>query len=158
VAASVGAPKSAGGRVESAARPQSVAWGTVAARSVTIPARFNGSGEIDYRLARQALIAQYRAGRIARNEVCDAHPELRRNAAELGLASERPCPICGADDIVLVTYVFGTRLPASGRCLSSRGELAKIARRRGTFTGYVVEVCTECWWNHLMRSFPIEGR
>lgn len=127
----------------------------MAARSVVAPDRFKGSGEIDYRLARQALIAQYRSGRVARNEVCDAHPELRRNAAALGLPSERPCPICEADDIVLITYVFGPRLPASGRCLSSRGELAKIARRRGTFTGYVVEVCTGCWWNHLMRSFPI---
>lgn len=132
-----------------------IAWGTVAGRSAPVPARFKGAGEIDYRLARQALLAEYRAGRIARNEVCDAHPELRRNAAALGLASDRACPVCDADELVLVTYVFGTRLPASGRCLSSRGELAKIARRKGTFTGYVVEVCTGCWWNHLMRSFPV---
>ncbi len=127
----------------------------MAARPVATPARIKGAGEIDYRLARQALIAQYRGGRLARNEVCDAHPELRRNATALGMASDRPCPICDSEDLVLVTYVFGTRLPASGRCLSSRGELAKIARRRGSFTGYVVEVCTGCWWNHLMRSFPL---
>lgn len=130
----------------------------MAARSVTAPASFRGAGEIDYRLARQSLISQYRGGRIARNEVCDAHPELRRNATQLGLATDRPCPICDETDLVLVTYVFGTRLPASGRCLSTKGELAKIARRKGDFTGYVVEVCTSCWWNHLMRSFPVGGR
>lgn len=135
--------------------PRPVAWSAVAARSVTAASRFNGVGEIDYRLARQSLLAQYRAGRIAQHEVCDAHPELRRNASALGIASDRACPVCDTRNLVLVTYVFGTRLPASGRCLSSRGELAKIARRRGTFTGYVVEVCTGCWWNHLMRSFPV---
>lgn len=122
-----------------------------------MPARFNGAGEIDYRLARRSLLSQYRSGRIARNEVCDAHAELRRNAAALGLASERPCPICEANDLVLVTYVFGPRLPASGRCLSTPAELSKLARRKGDFTGYVVEVCTTCWWNHLMRSFPVGG-
>lgn len=127
----------------------------MSARSVSVAARFNGAGEIDYRLARQTLISQFRGGRIARNEVCDAHPELRRNATNLGIASERPCPICDEEEIVLVTYVFGPRLPASGRCLSTKGELAKINRRSGNFTGYVVEVCTGCWWNHLMRSFPL---
>lgn len=130
----------------------------VSARSVSAQTRIRGIGEVDYRLARQALISEYRGGRIARNEVCDAHPELRRNATSLGLETERPCPICDASDMVLVTYVFGPRLPKSGRCLSTRGELAAIARRRGDFTGYVVEVCTSCWWNHLMRSFPIAGR
>ena len=134
-----------------------VAWFAVASRSMPVTARFNGVGEIDYRLARQALIAQYQGGRIAQHEVCDAHPELRRNAVELGLATDRPCPICEEQALVLVTYVFGTRLPASGRCLSKKGELAKIARRSGTFTGYVVEVCGACWWNHLMRSFPVGG-
>lgn len=133
----------------------SIAWQTVTAGSVAAPARFNGAGEVDYRLARQSLISRYRSGRVARNEVCDAHSELRRNAKALGLSSDRPCPICDATDLVLVTYVFGPRLPASGRCLSSRGEITKIARRKGNFTGYVVEVCTGCWWNHLMRSFPL---
>ncbi len=112
-------------------------------------------GEVDYRLARQSLISEYRKGRIARNEVCDAHPELRRNAAACGVPTTRPCPICEGSDLVLVTYLFGTRLPAAGRCVSKRGELAGFAKRAGTFTTYVVEVCPECWWNHLVRSFPI---
>ena len=67
----------------------------------------------------------------------------------------RPCPICDEADLVLVTYVFGPRLPAGGRCMSKKNELAAVAKRSGTFTGYVVEVCISCWWNHLMRSFLI---
>ena len=38
-------------------------------------------GEIDYRLARRALISEFKKGRLAQHEVCDAHPELRRAAA-----------------------------------------------------------------------------
>ena len=110
-------------------------------------------GEIDYRLARQMQISEYHKGRIARNEVCDAHPELRRNASALGMPTSRPCPICADTDLVLVTYVFGPRLPAAGRCISKKTELAAVAKRSGTFTAYVVEVCTGCWWNHLVRSF-----
>ena len=112
-------------------------------------------GEIDYRLARQSLISEYRKGRIDRQEVCDAHPELRRNAEACGTPTTRPCPICEGDDLVLVTYVFGTRLPASGRCMSKKGELAGFAKRSGTFAAYLVEVCPGCWWNHLVRSFPL---
>lgn len=125
------------------------------AHGAAAPALIRGSGEIDYRLARQSIINQYRGGRLARHEVCDAHPELRRNATNLGLATDRPCPICEATEMVMVTYVFGPRLPASGRCLSTKGELGKLARRSGNFTGYVVEVCRACWWNHLMRSFSL---
>ncbi len=77
-------------------------------------------GEIDYRLARQSLISEYRKGRLARHEVCDAHSELRRNATSCGSPTTRRCPICTEHDVVLVTYVFGPRLPANGRCITKR--------------------------------------
>ena len=110
-------------------------------------------GEIDYRLARQSLISEYRKGRLARHEVCDAHSELRRNATSCGSPTTRRCPICTEHDVVLVTYVFGPRLPANGRCITKRAELTAIGKRPGQFAGYVVEVCPGCWWNHLVRSF-----
>ena len=116
-----------------------------------------GGGEIDYRLARQALVSEFRKGRLAQHEVCDAHPELRRVAAEHGSPTSQTCPICEDQKLVLVTFVFGPRLPAHGRCLTQRGELAKLTRSSGTFGCYVVEVCTGCWWNHLARSFVVEG-
>ena len=110
-------------------------------------------GEIDYRLARQALISEYRKGRLAQHEVCDAHPELVRAARECSEPSPRRCPICEEAHVVLVTYVFGPRLPANGRCITKRAELTAIGKRPGQFAGYVVEVCPGCWWNHLVRSF-----
>lgn len=115
--------------------------------------RGGGSGEIDYRLARHAVLSEYRKGRIARHEVCDAHPELVRAARQLGDQTSISCPVCDEANVVLVTYVFGPRLPAFGRCITTKKELRAIARRPGEFTAYVVEVCPECSWNHLARAF-----
>jgi hypothetical protein len=110
-------------------------------------------GEIDYRLERQRILAAYRSGAQSTLQVCDAQDELARNAEHCGTASPEPCPICDAATLVHVTYVFGARLPSSGRCMTSVGEMQRLARRRTTYTAYVVEVCTECRWNHLVRSF-----
>ena len=113
----------------------------------------DGPGEIDYRLARHAVLSEFRKGRLARHEVCDAHPELVRAAREVGDPTSLTCPVCEDAKVVLVSYVFGPRLPAFGRCITSRKELQAIAKRSGQFSCYVVEVCPECSWNHLARTF-----
>lgn len=113
----------------------------------------DGPGEIDYRLARQSVLSEFRKGRVARHEVCDAHPELVRAAREVGDPTKITCPVCEAAKVVLVSYVFGPRLPAFGRCVTSRAELRKLAKRSGEFSCYVVEVCPACSWNHLARTF-----
>jgi hypothetical protein len=112
-----------------------------------------GPGEIDYRLARQSVLSEYKKGRIAQHEICDAHPELVRAARELGEPTKLTCPVCEDANVVLVTYVFGPRLPAFGRCISSKKELQAIAKRSGNFSAYVIEVCPSCSWNHLARTF-----
>ena len=123
-------------------RPQSVRGG-------------DAPGEIDYRLARQSVLSEYRKGRLARHEVCDAHPELVRAARECGDETRMTCPVCEEVNVVLVSYVFGPRLPAFGRCITSKKELQAIAKRSGSFSCYVVEVCPECSWNHLARTFVL---
>ncbi len=110
-------------------------------------------GVIDYRLARMGVVSEFRKGRLARHEVCDAHPELKRAAQSASEATDMECPICEEDHIVLVTYAFGSRLPASGRCITTKGELAKLAKGRAQLAAYVVEVCPSCSWNHLARTF-----
>lgn len=109
-------------------------------------------GAVDYRLARLSVLNDLRAGRLSRHEVCDAHPELRRAAVEYSTGTTEDCPVCDEDHLALVTYVFGPRLPAHGRCVNSAAELARIRRRKGTFSCYVVEVCPSCGWNHLRRA------
>lgn len=112
-------------------------------------------GEIDYRLARQHLISEYKKGRLAQHEVCDAHPELVRAAREVGQPTSEDCPICKDHTLVLVSYVFGPRLPAFGRCITTAKELKAFTKRskEGDFACYVVEVCPACHWNHLARTF-----
>ena len=114
-------------------------------------------GPIDYRLARRHTIAEFHRGRLSRLDVCDAHPELMRAAANIGRPSDEPCPICEDAPLVLVTFVFGPRLPAHGRCIGDTKELAKLSRRSDELACYVVEVCTECSWNHLARTFLVGG-
>ena len=115
-------------------------------------------GAVDYRLLRQSVIADYRKKRLARHEVCDAHPELVRAAREVGEPTSLDCPICEAEKVVLVTYVFGPGLPSFGRCITAKGEMAKLDRRRESLAAYVVEVCPACSWNHLARVLPVGGR
>jgi hypothetical protein len=110
-------------------------------------------GEIDYRLARAALVSEFKKGRLAQHEVCDAHPELVRAARECSEPTSMRCPICEDDNVVLVSYVFGPRLPSHGRCITTKAELRALARRSGEFACYVVEVCPSCSWNHLARTF-----
>jgi hypothetical protein len=129
-----------------------------------MPQSFMGSrpappvGLVDFRLARNLVVDEFRKGRRSRNDVCDAHPELIRAARNVGEATEEDCPICERSAVVLVSYVFGPRLPASGQCVTSRAELARLAKRAEELACYVVEVCPECAWNHLSRMFPVERR
>jgi hypothetical protein len=115
-------------------------------------------GEIDYRLARRHLISEYKKGRLDRHEVCDAQPELLRAARNVGEPSERKCPICEEHNVVLLTYVFGPRMPAHGRCVTTKKEVAALPRDGGDLAAYVVEVCPACKWNHLARTFLIPGK
>jgi Family of unknown function (DUF5318) len=114
-------------------------------------------GVVDYRLTREAVIREFRKGRLSRLDVCDAHPELQRAAAGAGTQTDEPCPICEEEAITLVTYAFGPRLPPGGRCVTSARELAKLARGRAQVACYVVEVCPGCAWNHLNRVFHVGG-
>lgn len=115
------------------------------------------STAVDYRLVRRALIAEYRKGRLARHEVCDAHPELRRAAVNFSRPTERPCPICDDETLVLVTYAFGKHLHKGGQPVVSKTDLDRVRRTTDEVRCYVVEVCAGCGWNHLVRTFDVVG-
>ncbi len=114
-------------------------------------------GQVDYRLARNAVVREFRKGRLSRIDVCDAHPELMRAAANCGQETSEECPICEDSVLVLVSYVFGSRLPPSGKCVTAREELAKLTRGGRELACYVIEVCPNCSWHHLARTFAIRG-
>lgn len=116
------------------------------------------AGRVDYRLVRRHTVDEYHRGRLSRLDVCDAQPELMRAARNCGRPASLPCPICGDEHLVVVSFVFGARLPAHGRCVTSAREMAKLARRAEATHCYVVEVCPDCAWNHLLQAFAIGGR
>lgn len=117
--------------------------------------RGGGRGVVDHRLARRHLVNEFRRGRLRQDQVCDAHPELIRAARNLGTESRATCPICEQAKLRLVTYVFGARLPAHGRCVSTAKEMAALNARSDDLTAYVVEACVECRWHHLLRVLPV---
>lgn len=114
-------------------------------------------GVIDHRLNRRALINEYRKGRLRKDQVCDAHPDLLRAARNFGNPTSVVCPICEADNVVLVTYVFGPYLPKHGRCITTPDELENFRHQGYDYTAYVVEACRQCAWHHLLRSIPTGG-
>jgi Family of unknown function (DUF5318) len=110
-------------------------------------------GTVDYRLARRHLINEFQRKRLSRIDVCDAHPELLRAAEHVGHLTDHDCPICEESKLTYVSYVFGARLPAHGRVISTAKEMATLAKAHDELACYVVEVCTCCRWNHLTRTF-----
>jgi hypothetical protein len=115
-------------------------------------------GVVDHRLSRRHLINEFKRGRLRQDQVCDAHPELIRAARNLGTPASLACPICSEQELRLVTYVFGPRLPAHGRCVSNAAELKKLNARPDELTAYVVEACVGCRWHHLLRVLPVGRR
>src|ERR1700722_10029207 len=116
------------------------------------------AGSVDYLLARNAVVSEFRKGRLSRLDVCDAHPELLRAATNVGQESREDCPICEESKVRLVSYVFGRGLPPSGTCVSSERGMAKLARGGRALACYVVEVCPLCAWNHLAQTFAVGDR
>jgi len=96
-------------------------------------------------------------GRTMKIDVCDAHPELLRAARNVGRPTKETCPICAECRLVKVTFVFGAKLPAGGRCPGTAAELKQLCQRPEPVLCFEVEVCPECAWHHLMRKYPAGG-
>jgi hypothetical protein len=108
---------------------------------------------VDYTLAKRALLHDVRTGMTSWTDICDAHPELMRAAKHVGEPSRRDCPVCAKTKLRLVTYVYGDGLrDQNGRVWSLDVGLTMAVDRPGAWC-YVVEVCTECQWNHLHEAF-----
>tara|TARA_B100000287_G_scaffold318446_1_gene302221 strand:- start:668 stop:1117 length:450 start_codon:yes stop_codon:yes gene_type:complete len=115
------------------------------------------AADVEFRLARQLVVDLWKQGKIDMETVCDAQPMLKRNAIHCGAPIDENCPICEISQISYVAYVFGSRLPAHGRCVSSKGELKRLNSRKTKLSAYVIEVCSSCGWNHLVKIASLGG-
>jgi hypothetical protein len=111
---------------------------------------------IDYALKRRAVLADLAAGRISAAEACDAHPYLKLAARNYGEVAPAGCPVCADAALRRVYYVYGDALGTVAGQAKHLGELEALVARFGRFTVYQVEVCLDCGWNHLLRTFVLE--
>jgi hypothetical protein len=111
---------------------------------------------IDYALQRRAILEALRGGRAFNGiDICDADTYLLKAAKFHGITGAQRCPICRKVDLRLVTYAFGEQLGHLSGSAMAPSRLDDLARTTGEFRVYVVEVCSECHWNHLVVSYSL---
>ncbi|MGQ0678968.1 MAG: DUF5318 family protein [Actinomycetota bacterium] len=116
-------------------------------------------GFVDYTLSKRALLEGFRRGSLDRLDICDAHPELMRVARNIGLQIGRPCPVCSADSLRQVRFVYGSQLKhLSGRAVYPQDWELELSEKYDEFRCYAVEVCVECAWNHLAACYLMGKR
>lgn len=112
---------------------------------------------VDYTLAKQNTIRRYRTGRVPRSEICDAHPELVRAARSVGVGAANACPVCKGCALKRISYAFGPSLRRHNGRICTPERMETLLRNHDEFVCYEVEVCVDCHWNHIVKSF-VTGR
>jgi len=113
---------------------------------------------VDYTLRKRSVLRDFRKGRLSLYEVCDAHPEMRRIATNVGESTHSVCPVCRREKLRLLNFVYGDELDRdNGRVFPTRAIFNGLREKYRVFTCYVVEVCIRCNWNHLVRSIRFEN-
>ncbi len=113
---------------------------------------------VDYTLRKRSVLRDYRKGRLSSYDVCDAHPEMRRIATNVGERTLSICPVCRRENLRLLNFVYGDELDRdNGRVFPTKAIFNGLRERYRVFTCYVIEVCIGCDWNHLVRSIRFEN-
>lgn len=97
-----------------------------------------------------------RAGRLAREEVCDADFLLRAAAEHHGWDTGRECPICGGE-LRDTLWIYGDQLGRRSGSARSSQEIAELTAQGLEFSVHRVEVCLRCRWNHLLETATAHG-
>ena len=112
---------------------------------------------VSHKLSRLRLLKNYRAGLVPAERVRDADFLLVTAAKFHGYPASLPCPVCErTDSLYLVYWVYGEELKGRAGSARSREEMERFAEAGLSFTVHEVEVCTECRWNHLLRTSTVQ--
>jgi hypothetical protein len=121
----------------------------------TLGVMWSKRAEVDYALQRhnslQALRRPQRA--LGESDPCDADPVLLHSAANHGEPTNSDCPACSDTKLVNLRYVFGEQLGQYSGRIKASAELVEMQHQYGEFKVCVVEVCTECGWNHMITTY-----
>jgi hypothetical protein len=114
---------------------------------------------VDHGIHRRRALSSLVLSATGSSDQLDPHPDLIRAAKHHGEDAGRPCPWCRSEALVLLRYVYSDELgPFSGR-LRTEPELREWAVQYGFLDVYVVEVCPDCKWNHLLHTYVVgDGR
>lgn len=63
--------------------------------------------------------------------------------------------MCDNDRLQNLSYVFGEQLGQFSGRIRSTPELEEMQDEFGEFKVCVVEVCTECGWNYMIRAYTL---
>lgn len=110
--------------------------------------------EVSYEWERAQHLRDFQAGRLGRDELCDADFLLRAAAEHHGVDMHKACPICG-QGLRLTHWVYGDALGRRSGSARREREIADIAAEGLEFTVHDVEVCPACRWNHLLRAATV---
>ena len=110
--------------------------------------------EVSYEWERAQHLRELRAGKVTREELCDADFLLRAAAEHHGVDMRKPCPVCESD-MRLTRWVYGDALKRRAGSARSAAEIADMAAEGLEFTVHFVEVCPACRWNHLLRAATV---
>ena len=110
---------------------------------------------VSFVLARRSALEALRRGGAFNSDHCDADPGLLRAAKHHGEPAGRDCPVCRRQELVEVTWVYGAQLGALSGSARAQAQLPVMATEHGRFRVYVVEVCRQCSWNHLVIAYTL---
>jgi hypothetical protein len=110
---------------------------------------------VDFGLRRRAVLREVYSGKIGVYEVCDASPYLRNAAKFHGEPTEDRCPVCRRENLTHVHYIYGDELKQSEGQARRAVELGVLAMTLREFHVFVVEVCRNCGWNHLVERYVL---
>lgn len=111
--------------------------------------------ELSFALQRRARLESLRRpGRsLYDDDPCDAEPILITSALHHGEPSDEECPVCASERLCTLNYIFGDQLGQFSGRIKSSDELSELQDQVGEFKVRVVEVCPDCGWNFLIRSY-----
>lgn len=117
---------------------------------------------VSHRWSRAMMLRQLEAGHLRRDEICDADFLLITAAAYHGQRQDRNCPVCGAEELYEVRWIYGDTLGNRSGTARKEEEIARIvaemqtqhvpAGKDGQVMVHLVEVCRRCRWNHLLTA------
>jgi hypothetical protein len=109
---------------------------------------------VDYALQRRATLQALRRSvrTLSAPDVCDADPMLIRAAKHHGEPAKQACPVCSSA-MVNLRYTFGDQLGQYSGRIKRIAELEEMENAYGEFKVVIVEVCTDCGWNHMISSY-----